>query len=162
MSPRPLKIWLELSARFVQLESVIGYLLLVPINFLVSGILTFCLDWLTAIPWRKASAAHWTEQARLLWPVRTSSAINILLIPACLWVVEVAARRESRLGSLVPAVAGLLGAILGAFPLQREIYPRLTFSSWLRLVVLSWTVRAGFLGVLVASAVLMPDKLGIA
>jgi len=95
-------------------------LLFVPINFLVAGILTFCVNSLTANPWRKAAAAHWTERARLLWPVRTSGAVNIWLIP------------------------------------------RFTFGRWLRLVAMTWSIRAGSLGVLVLSALLMPDEFGLA
>ncbi|MGA2555180.1 MAG: M48 family metalloprotease [Verrucomicrobiota bacterium] len=154
-------IWLELNARLAHLQFVTGYLLLVPINFLVSGVLTFCLNWLTAIPWRKASTAHWTERARLLWPVRRSGATIILVIPACLSVAEVAAQWESWSGSVFPAVAGLLGAILATFPLDREIFPRFTFRSWLRLVSVGWTIRLGFWAVFVASAMAMPDELGV-
>jgi Zn-dependent protease with chaperone function len=155
-------IWLESKARLAQLKSVIGYWLLVPINFLVAGVLTFCLNWLSAIPWRKAPAAHWTERARLLWPVRVTGATNILLMPVCLSVVEVAAGRESWVGFLLPAVAGMAGAILATFPLDRQIFPRFTFRAWLRLVTVSWLLRLGWLGVLVAAALCMPDEFGVA
>jgi len=136
--------------------------LFVPINFLLSGVLTFCVNWLTAIPWRKDSAAHWTERARLLWPVRASGATNIWLIPLCLCAAEMAARLETWSGCVVPAIAGLLGAILATFPLDREICPRFAFRSWLRLVTISLTLRAGILGVFVAAIIWMPKKPGVA
>jgi Zn-dependent protease with chaperone function len=56
----------------------------------------------------------------------------------------------------------LLGAILGTFPLDREILPRFTFRSWLRQVAVAWTILAGSLGVLVAAALLMPNEFGVA
>jgi Zn-dependent protease with chaperone function len=122
----------------------------------------FCIDWLTALPWRKASAAHWTDKARLLWPVRTATALNLLLVPVCLSIAEGAALQVTLQGMVVMAVAGLLGATLATAPLQRRIYPRFTFRSWLRLVSAQWTIRAGIWGVLGVSAVLMPEEPGIA
>jgi Zn-dependent protease with chaperone function len=129
---------------------------------LVSCVLTFCLNWLVAIPWRKASAAHWTQRARLLWPVRVSAAIHIWLIPVCLSLAEMGLPPESWPGCIVLAFAAFLGAILGTFPLDRAILPRLTFCRWLRLVTISWTMRAAFLGVLLICGLLMPDELGLA
>jgi Zn-dependent protease with chaperone function len=154
--------WLVFHASFAQFHSVIGYLLLVPINFIVAGILTFCLNWLAAIPWRKASSAHWTERARLLWPVRTSGANNILLSPILLSLAEVAAGWESWQGFVIPTLAGWLGAILATYPLDHEMFPRFTFSAWRRLVTASWMIRVGFLGAVAVSAVLMPAEPGVA
>jgi Zn-dependent protease with chaperone function len=141
---------------------VIRYLLLPVLNFVMSGVLTYCLNWLAAIPWRKASAVHWTERARLLWPVRVAGGVHILLVPACLSLAEFDARLVSFLGSVIPAVAGWLGGILATFPLDREILPRFIFRSWLRLVIRSWAIRAGFLGVLVACTILMPAEPSLA
>ena len=138
------------------------HLLLVPLNFLMAGVLAFGANWVAAIPWRKAALAHWTERARLLWPVRKGGATNILLIPVCLSLAEVAAKQETLAGCVVPGIAGLLGAILGTFPLDREILPRFTFRSWLRLVSVLWTLRVGFLSVLVVGSILMPGEASVA
>jgi len=97
----------------------------------------------------------------MLWPERAAGATNILLIPVLLSFVEVAAGLESWAGAIIPAVAGFLGAILASFPFDREIFPRFTFRAWRRLVTLLWTLRAGFLGVVFACALLMPEKPGV-
>jgi Zn-dependent protease with chaperone function len=131
-------------------------------NFLASGTLTFCLNWLALIPWRKATAAHWTERARLISPVRVSGALNIWMIPPVISLAEFLAGMVSLPGCFVPAAAGWLGAILATYPLDREILPRFTFRSWLRLVITSWSIRAGFLGVLAACGLLMPEEPGLA
>jgi Zn-dependent protease with chaperone function len=132
------------------------------LNFLVAGGLAFGLNWLAAIPWRKAALAHWTERARLLWPVRKSGGTNVLLIPLCLAFAEVAARQVTLTGAIVPAIAGFLGAIFGTFPLDRETRPQFTFRSWLRLVTVIWALRLVFVAVFVAGGVLMPEEPGIA
>ncbi|MGP8202278.1 MAG: M48 family metallopeptidase [Limisphaerales bacterium] len=156
------KIWLESKGRFAQLKSVTSDLILVPLNFLVAGGMAFGLNWLAAIPWRKAALAHWTERARLLWPVRKSAGTGVLLIPLCLSFAEVAAKQVTLAGGVVPAIAGFLGAMLGTYPLDREILPRFTFYSWLRLVTVIWTLRLVFLTVFVVGGVLMPEEPGVA
>jgi Zn-dependent protease with chaperone function len=144
------------------LKHMTSYFLLVPLNFLMAGGLVYGLNWLAAISWRKTGQAHWTERARLAWPVRRAGATNIFLVPLCLSLAEVATGQVTLAGGAVPAIAGLLGAILGTFPLDREILPRFTFRSWFRLVSALWTLRLAFLAVFVAGGILMPEEPGVA
>ena len=140
---------------------MINFLLLVPANFLACGAVIFCLDWVTAIPWRKAAAAHWTEQARLLSPVRVANATNTYLVPTCLTIAEGLRMNLDTASVVVLALAGFLGAIVAGAALQMKIYPRFTFRAWLRLATLAWTLRAAWWGVLAIAAILMPERPGI-
>src|SRR5271166_6470153 len=93
------------------LKHMTSYFVLVPLNFLMAGGLVYGLNWLAAISWRKTGQAHWTERARLAWPVRRAGATNIFLVPLCLSLAEVATGQVTLAGGVVPAIAGLLGAI---------------------------------------------------
>lgn len=137
---------------------MVSHFVLVPLNFLVASVLAFGINWVTAIPWRRAVAAHWTERARLLWPLRKAGVSNIVLIPTCLVLAEVAARQESVARGTLPWLAGLLGAVLGTIPLDLEAFPRFTLCSWLRLFCFLWTLRLGIGFGLIAGAVLMPGQ----
>src|SRR5260221_6045784 len=41
-----------------------------PIEFASAAFLTWLINWLSLIPYRRASAMHWTERARRLYPAR--------------------------------------------------------------------------------------------
>jgi Zn-dependent protease with chaperone function len=57
-------------------------------------------------------------------------------------------------------LAGFFGAMLGCFPLDRQIYSQLDFRKWRRQVVAWWGVRFGVWVVLVAACLLMPQEFG--
>jgi Zn-dependent protease with chaperone function len=135
--------------------------LLLALTFVVAALLTFGCNWLCARRWRRARVAHWTEQARLLWPVRNTAALNI-------WFLSIESAALVGLAAKLPlpefvplGMAGWVGSILATFPLDHEMFPRLRFGRWLRVVVSTWTLRAGVWGVLLAGGILMPDEFNI-
>jgi hypothetical protein len=54
------------------------------IHLIAAGLMTALANWAGLISWRRAAKAHWTERARLLWPVRFTAGINVFLIPVIL------------------------------------------------------------------------------
>jgi sterol desaturase/sphingolipid hydroxylase (fatty acid hydroxylase superfamily) len=46
-------------------------------SFGAAFLLAWGLNWLALIPWRRSAGKHWTERARLLWPVCKSARFNL-------------------------------------------------------------------------------------
>lgn len=118
------------------------------------------LNHLASMPWRRSKEQHWAERARILWPARTTAMSQILLLPGlavCAWVIL----RPVSLGQL-PAVylASWLGAVLGTWPLDRAMFPQLTFRLWLHEVAVAWVLRFGMILVWLAAMLFMPLEWG--
>lgn len=114
------------------------------------------MNHLALVPWRRTEGQHWTERARVLWPVRTTAMSQILLVPilaVCCVLILWPVRLE-----VLPVVflASWCGAILGTWSLDRAIFPRLTFRQWLNEVSLAWLLRFGLWFVWLAFMWLMP------
>ena len=92
-------------------------LLWVILHFVAAGLLMALVNWLGLRAWRRAAAEHWTERARRLWPVRYTAGINILLLPASLALLHAGWAPEDTSWVVANGVAGLLGAVLGCYPL---------------------------------------------
>lgn len=110
------------------------------------------------IPFKKAAALHWTERARLLYPVRVSAQLGNLVLGAAPYVLFQAGVLDP-LGIRFPAllsISAFLGALLGNYPLDRAIIPQLVFRQWLRLAVVGWGLRAIIVGGIVLAMFSMP------
>jgi Zn-dependent protease with chaperone function len=121
-------------------------------------LLTWGLNWLALIPWRRSAGQHWTERARRLHPVRRSSRVNLWFLTLLGVLVSLALAPQLNPG--FAAVAALAGALLGGYPLSREIYPEVRFLPWLHLVASSLFLLSGLWGVLLLSTVAMPANFG--
>ena len=129
-------------------------------HLIAAGLMTALANWAGLISWRRASAAHWTERARLLWPVRCTAGINIFLIPVILNLAHRGLFPESAQGWIADGVASFLGALLGCYPFDREIYPQLDFRNWRHQIIAGWGIRFGIWAALLAAGVLMPESFG--
>lgn len=133
-------------------------MILPPLVFLTAAVLAWLCNELELIPWRRASGAHWTERARKLFPARISQRINLWVVPAGLallghvWFPDVP-------WQLVLA-AGILGALLASFPMDRELEPGLKFRAWLEQVATSSLLMYPAWILLVVTAVAMPPRFG--
>ena len=123
----------------------------------LSALLTFSSNWLALRPWRRAADRHWTERARLLFPVRRAAATTLWVLPATLSLVAwLAFPEESPHWSLV-MLASLVGGIAGTLPLDRAMFPRIPTRELLRQCAVSWLAQFLTWGVFLASITLMPD-----
>lgn len=130
------------------------------IHIIVAALLTVFINWLGLIPWRRHRDAHWTDQARLLWPVRTTAATNIFLLPVLLTCIHSLVFPVPFYQWVINLVAGALGSLLGNFPLDRAIFPQLNFKNWLVQVVAWWGFRFGIWALLLAAILIMPFTFG--
>ncbi len=117
-------------------------------------------NWAGLIAWRRAAGAHWTERARLLWPVRFTAGINVLLIPVILNQTHWFLSPETAHWWISDGFSSYLGALLGCYPLDREIFPQLNFKNWRHQVIAGWGIRFGIWVALIAACLLMPENFG--
>jgi Zn-dependent protease with chaperone function len=125
-----------------------------------SFLLSWSLSWFALTPWRRSTGQHWTERARVLYPARVSSGLNVLLIPANVLLAQLFA--QPALSACWPFLFFLnfLCAMLGTFPFQREIFPGFTFRLWLRQLCVGFALRFGGLLLCIGCAVMMPSEFG--
>jgi len=133
-------------------------LILMAGSFCAAGLLAWGLNWLALIPWRRSASQHWTERARLLWPARKSARLNLWLIAANFAVAAIILIPESNL--LFVAGPAFLGALLGSYPMSRELHPEIRFASWLHLVMASLLLFFAYWAVLFFGIVEMPENFG--
>lgn len=132
--------------------------------------------------WRRGNELHWTERARRLQPIRSARGrFAIVLMVATLFVGL--RLPESALPPWLPLCV-VLGAILGCYPVEREVFPTWPYRGWLlfnvlvplpvviqvtsAIIAIDWigpdwddraiVIAAGFVGLnaMVAAGALMP------
>ena len=78
------------------------------------------MNWLGLRAWRRSVGQHWTERARLSFPVHNAAANNLWLTPAILtlsiaiWMPQVA------LLWLFTGLAAVIGTYASSVPLSRD------------------------------------------
>jgi Zn-dependent protease with chaperone function len=136
--------------------------LVVIVGFGFGCLLSLGMNWIALARFRPAEAAHWTERARRLYPLRRSAALNIWLIPMlCDLVLLVAFPNE--VGFLLALLAGLsawVGAIVGTYPFDKKVFPQFSFKLWLRWVYGAWVLHFGGVGVMIVGGVVVPSEFG--
>jgi tetratricopeptide (TPR) repeat protein len=130
------------------------------IHFVAACLMAALANWAGLIPWRRTAGAHWTERARLLWPVRFTAGINVFLIPVILSQAHWLLFPETAQWWICDGIASFLGALLGCYPFDREIFPQLDFRNWWHQVIALWGIRFGIWVALIAACVLMPENFG--
>jgi Zn-dependent protease with chaperone function len=124
---------------------------------LVSGVLTFVTNWFALKPWRRAAGRHWTERARILYPVRVAAISNQWVLPVTVSLGAELVWPETAPRWWLIAIASVMGAIAGTIPLEREVFPRLRLPEIAWQCVLAWIVRFFLGGIFFGACVLMPD-----
>ena len=130
------------------------------VHFIAAGLLAALVNHLGLRAWRRAEAAHWTERARLLWPVRYTAGINLFMLPGFLVALHVSWDLQPTPELIAEGVAGLLGSLLGCYPMEREIFPGYNFAGWSRQVVAGGGLRFGGLLAFFAALIFMPARVG--
>jgi tetratricopeptide (TPR) repeat protein/Zn-dependent protease with chaperone function len=130
------------------------------IHLVAACLMAALANWAGLIPWRRATGAHWTERARLLWPVRLTAGINVFLIPVVLFQAHWLLFPGTSQWWISDGIASFMGALLGCYPFDREIFPQLGFRNWWHQVIAGWGIRFGIWVALIAACVLMPENFG--
>lgn len=129
-------------------------------GFCVAFLLAWGLNWLALIPWRRSNQEHWTERARRLYPVRMAAVWNVWLIPANCILAQVWLFSEAEALWAVTGLCAWIGAILGSYSFDREVFPLLRFPAWLRYVAATWVLRFGVWAVFIGAVAIMPHEFG--
>jgi len=128
---------------------------------LISAVIIFATNWLALIPWRGAKGKHWTERARLYYPVRNAAVSNLWVLPAVLSVATLLLwPTESPYWAFV-LLATTIGAIAGTLPMDREVNPRIPLNELLQETAMNWLIRFLLWFVFLGAIVLMPDQFNI-
>jgi Zn-dependent protease with chaperone function len=135
-------------------------LLWVILHFLAAGVLMALVNAIGLGSWRRSVRAHWTERARLLWPVRATAGLCTFLLPVFFLLLH--EYWEPLSGSMMFAVglAGFLGALLGGYPMQREMFPGLNFQRWVHQVVAVWGILFSVWILFFTAMIFMPAHAG--
>jgi Zn-dependent protease with chaperone function len=126
--------------------------------FLLAAVIVFVTNWLALIPWRQNTDKHWSEQARLAYPVVVAARSNLLIIPGIFALTVLILWPDSLPLWLLTGIVAVLGAYAGTFPLDHELFPRISSREWLRQVAIGILLRFLIWLVFLGAAVLMPDE----
>jgi Zn-dependent protease with chaperone function len=117
---------------------------------------TLVTNWLALIPWRRSKTKHWSEQARILYPVRTTAAANLWVVPAILILAVLLIWPETpALWAFVGMVAAL-GVMAGTIPMDQEIFPRIPVRALWRQAAIGCLMRFLIWFVFIGAVALMP------
>jgi Zn-dependent protease with chaperone function len=124
---------------------------------LLAAAITFTINWLALIPWRRAKDLHWTERARLCYPVRAAAASNLWVLPAVLTMTSILLWPNGAPHWMLMLLATAAGAVLGTFPMDHEIFSRVPRIDLLRQTAAHWLIRFTTWIIFLGAIALMPD-----
>ncbi|MDB6039109.1 MAG: hypothetical protein JWM99_2950 [Verrucomicrobiales bacterium] len=134
--------------------------LLLIASFVGAACIAAGLNYFGSFSWRRSIGKHWTERARLLYPIRVSRTLNLFLISACAILGCLAANQGWRDFWPFCGLAAFCGALLGSYPLDHQILPELNFKRWFsQLLVISGS-RLLIYGPLLVVAIFLPRHWG--
>ena len=125
---------------------------------LLSAAITFATNWVALVPWRRSRGRHWTERARLYYPVRIAATSNLWVLPAVLSMIGGLVWPEESPHWAFLVLVTAIGAIAGTIPMDREAFPRISLGDLLRQVAVSWVIRFLMWFVFLAAVALMPSE----
>jgi hypothetical protein len=132
-------------------------LILTGAAFLAAGV-TFVTNWLALVPWRRSKGSHWSERARLLYPVRVAANSNLWVVPGLLVLTVVLLWPDSSPLWLFTGIVSVLGAYAGTLPMDREVFPRISPSDLLRQALTGCLMRFLIWFVFIGAAAVMPAE----
>jgi Zn-dependent protease with chaperone function len=118
-------------------------------------------NWLALIPWRRAKERHWTERARLYYPVRASAQSNLWVLPAVLTMGAVLMEIDDLPHWTLMVLATGIGTVVGTIPMDREVCTRIPFKELLRTVSVGWLIRFLMWLVFLGAIALMPNEFNL-
>jgi len=127
----------------------------------LSVALTFVMNWLALIPWRRARDQHWTERARLYYPVGVAAMNALWVIPADLCLaIQLLWPEESPHWAFTALVASI-GTAVGTLALDHEVFPRIPLRDLLRQSAIAWLIRFLMWFVFLTAIALMPEQFNV-
>jgi Zn-dependent protease with chaperone function len=127
----------------------------------LAAALVFVANWFALIPWRRVKEQHWTERARLVYPVRATAEADLWAIPAMLTFAGVLFWPETSPPWGLVAIAAALGTRVGTLPLVHEVFPRIMARDLFRQAACACLMQLLIWFVFIGAMVLMPDELNL-
>jgi Zn-dependent protease with chaperone function len=128
---------------------------------IIAAFLTFTTNGLALCPWRRNRGKHWSEQARLVFPVIAAARSNIWFIPAVLTLAVLLLWPDSSPLWLFTGFVAVLGAYLGTMPMDCEVFPRISFRELVRQAFIGILLRFLIWVVFFGAVVWMPDRFNL-
>jgi len=128
---------------------------------LLAAALTFTINWLALIPWRRAKDRHWTERARLCYPARVAAGSNLWVLPAVLSMTVLLFWPDVSPHWMLMFLATAIGAVAGTIPMGRELFPRIPLEDLLRQTAAHWLIRFAIWFIFLGAVALMPDEFNV-
>jgi Zn-dependent protease with chaperone function len=132
----------------------------IPIHFVAACLLALFANWLGMRPWHRAHEAHWSKRAQLYWPALVAARSNFFIIPLILDQAHRLLSPETFDWWIAADIAASLGAVLGAYPMDKALYPQLGFLKWLHRAFAAWISLALPYSALIAAVIFMPGEFG--
>jgi len=126
--------------------------------FALAFTLAWGTNWLALGPWRRSRHQHWSEQARLSFPVVVAARTNLLSLPALMVLSVLLWQPDTERLWLWCGLAAFLGAYAGTASLDRELRPWLSWREWLRLAAIGFSLRSVQWVAFIGAATLMPNE----
>ncbi len=104
---------------------------------------TAVLNWAALRPFRRVAAAHWSERARLLWPVRRGAAIAGVAVPLAVWRVMFRTGHATVMEVVVSLLAVFAGGLLAGFVVHHAAFPQRRLREWISLMLCLIVLRYG-------------------
>jgi Zn-dependent protease with chaperone function len=137
--------------------AVLSALILICAGLLAAS-LAFVTNWLALIPWRRSKGRHWSEQARLVFPVFVAARANLLTLPAVLVMALLLWWPDSSPYWVFTGIASMLGVYVGTFPLDHEVFPRIHLRDLIRRSFIGFQMGLLTWVIFIGTAVAMPDE----
>lgn len=135
-------------------------LILISAFLLTAGVI-FVTNWLALMPWRCNKDKHWSEQARLAYPVIVAARSNLWTVPGIFVLTVLLVWPDSSPLWLLTGITSVFGAYTGTFPFDHELFPRISFHEFLRQAAIGILFRFLIWFVFLGAAVLMPDTFNL-
>lgn len=137
-------------------------LVIVLLDFLICCGLLALANAVGSLSWKRAmrEGELWTEAARRLWPVRSTALGLVMTVPGAVVVIQHWSFPDLPFHWALYGWSGTAGALVGCFPLDRDLRPQLTWRSWLHHVVAGWFPKICLWSLWWLALLMMPTELG--
>jgi Zn-dependent protease with chaperone function len=125
---------------------------------LLAAIVTFTINWLALIPWRRAKDQHWTERARLCYPARVAAGSNLWILPAILTMSVLLLWPDDSPHWIFMLLATAAGAVVGTLPMSLELFPQIPLKDLFRLTAAHWLMRFAVWLIFFGTIAVMPGE----
>ncbi len=128
--------------------------------FVFALLLMAAINGLQLRPWLKSEGKHWSERARILWPIRKTNSILMLYAPMVIALASKFVADASMLGLTPRWFAALLGATAANWLIAKNLHPNVQYKDWVKNII-SGIAKLGYWGIIVVAIAMMPKEFNL-